>query len=331
MSRIRPAVACGLAILGLAASAAAGGTGDAGAAGQTAWRWQQEDDVLTLAGPAGPLWQFRYGAGLDTAYFHPLRTVEGRTLSADRPPDHVWHHGLWFSWKFVDGVNYWEVDAKTGRPEGRTSWSNVRVEARDDHSAHITMDVAYRPWPEERPVLTEERTIVVHPPGADGSYAIDWAGAFRAVRRVVLDRTPIPGEPGAQAWGGYAGLSLRLAPGLALREAVSSDGAITAMTDHRYRGRHAAVDYSGVVDGGAAGVAILDDPRNPGSPSPWYVIRSAEMSFFSPAVLCYGPMTLGAGERLTLRYRVVVHEGRWDAGRLLSEHERYARETKAAK
>jgi hypothetical protein len=55
------------------------------------------------------------------------------------------------------------------------------------------------------------------------------------------------------------------------------------------------------------------------------------MSFFSPAVLCYGPMTLGAGERLTLRYRVVVHEGRWDAGRLLSERERYVRETKAAK
>lgn len=42
-------------------------------------------------------------------------------------------------------------------------------------------------------------------------------------------------------------------------------------------------------------------------------------------------MTLEAGERLTLRYRVVVHEGRSDAGRLRSEHERYARETKAAK
>ena len=36
------------------------------------------------------------------------------------------------------------------------------------------------------------------------------------------------------------------------------------------------------------------------------------MSFFSPAVLCYEPITLQAGERLTLRYRVIVHPGRWN-------------------
>lgn len=78
----------------------------------------------------------------------------------------------------------------------------MRIEARDDPSAHIAMDVAYRPAGEERPVLTEERTIVVHPPGADGSCAIDWAGAFRAVRRVVLDRTPIPGSPGRSRGAG---------------------------------------------------------------------------------------------------------------------------------
>jgi hypothetical protein len=49
------------------------------------------------------------------------------------------------------------------------------------------------------------------------------------------------------------------------------------------------------------------------------------MSFFSPALLCYKPMTLRPGGRLTLRYRVVVHPGRWDAGRLDAEYRKFAR------
>ncbi len=284
----------------------------------------EEQDAITLVSPSGPLWQFRYGRDLDAAYFHPLNTAGGRTLTWDRPADHVWHHGLWFSWKFINGVNYWEIDEATGRPAGKTTWSNVRVEPTDDLRARIVMDFAYRPAGEDVPVLTEQRTIEARPPDAEGTYSLDWTSAFRAVRKVVLDRTPIPGEPGGQGWGGYAGLSLRLAGALAEREVVSSEGPITEMPEDRHRGRHRAVDYTGVVDGQPVGVAILSDSRNPRSPSPWYVIRSEQMSFFSPALLCYEPLTLDAGERLTLQYRVIVHEGRWDAARLNAEHQRYA-------
>ena len=40
------------------------------------------------------------------------------------------------------------------------------------------------------------------------------------------------------------------------------------------------------------------------------------MSFFTPAVLCNGPHAMAAGERLRLRYRVIVHPHRWSAVRL---------------
>jgi hypothetical protein len=291
------------------------------------WRWRRDDDALALEGPSGPLWTLRHGSDLDTAYFHPLSTADGRTLTWDKPPDHVWHHGLWFSWKYINEVNYWEIDAATGRPAGRTSWSNVRVETRDDMTARIALDLAYRPAGQDVAVLTEERTIEVHPPDAQGAWAMDWISAFRAAREVVLDRTPLPGEPGGRVWGGYAGLSLRLAEGLTERRVASSDGPITEMPDDRHRGRHLAVDYSGLLEGRPAGIAILDHPGNPRSPTPWYVIRSTEMSFFSPAVLCDEPLTLHAGEALTLSYRVIVHDGRWDADRLRAEHAEYARQT----
>jgi hypothetical protein len=48
------------------------------------------------------------------------------------------------------------------------------------------------------------------------------------------------------------------------------------------------------------------------------------MSFFTPAVICYGPMTLKPGQSMTLRYRVFIHPGRWDAGRLRAEYQRFA-------
>jgi len=156
---------------------------------------------------------------------------------------------------------------------------------------------------------------------------MDWTCDFRAAREVVLDRTPIPGETGGQSWGGYAGLSLRLTGDMTGRQAGTIDGPVAEsdMREERYRGRHMALEYSGLVNGAPAGIAIFDHPGNPRSPTPWYVILSSEMSFFSPALLCFEPMTLRPGERLTLRYRVIVHPGRWDAGRLDAEYRVFAR------
>jgi type 1 glutamine amidotransferase len=289
------------------------------------WRWEIVDgESVALIGRAGVLWRFRFGAHLDVPSIHPLNSTDGRTLSWDRPPDHLWHHGLWFSWKFIDKVNYWEMDAKTGRPAGRTTWTNVRVETRNDRSARIRMDLAYGPAGEEAPVLTEKRTIEISAPDGAGVYAVDWNGEFAAVRPVVLDRTPLPGEPGGQTFGGYAGLSLRLAGALSERRPMTSDGPIVQMLDDRYRGRHVGLDYSGLIDGCIEGVAILDHARNPRTPTPWYVIRSAEMSFFTPAFLCYEPLTIAPGQTFALRYRVMIHPGRWNEARLRTEYARFS-------
>jgi hypothetical protein len=109
------------------------------------------------------------------------------------------------------------------------------------------------------------------------------------------------------------------------RQVVAADGPIDEFQEDRYRGRHAAVDYSAVFGGDAAGAAMLDHPLNPRAPTPWYVIRSAEMSFFTPAFLCFKPLKLPRGAKLALRYRVIVHPGRFDAARLKAESDRFSR------
>jgi hypothetical protein len=228
---------------------------------------------------------------------------------------------LWFSWKYIGGLNYWEPDRKTGKLQGRTQWSNVQATLRPDQTARIEMDLAYRPQ-DAQAAMTEKRIVEISAPGEEGQYHLDWTSTFTAGDEdVLLDRTPLEGEPGGNASGGYAGLSLRLAKDLTDRGAATPEGVVEF--DQKYRGKATALDYYGRIDGRPVGVAICDHPENLNHPTPWYVIRAQPMSYFSPAVLCFGPHTLKANQSFTLRYRVIVHRGQWGAERLNQEYQRF--------
>ncbi|MCP3920164.1 MAG: hypothetical protein GY711_31955 [bacterium] len=288
-----------------------------GWAGALSWDESAPGSIALRVGDED-LWRFHHDPSLPYAYFHPLALPGTSALTADAPADHIHHHGMWFSWKFINGVNYWEHAPGRDRPAGRSELEDVRAELRPDHSARIRMRVLYTS-PEGERVLAEEREIELSSPGADGSYAIDWTGRFTALaQEVVLDRTPLPSEPGGRAYGGYAGLSLRLVQ-LEDRAAATAEGPVTFNAQERFRGRASAFDYHGALDGSAAGIAVLAHPDNLNAPSPWYAIRSGHMSFFSPAVICYGKHEMRRGDGITLRYRVLVHPGRWRAERLQKE------------
>lgn len=289
---------------------------------EPAWQWKAEDGKsLTLSQGDRVLWQFCYDAEQAKPYFHPVALPDGRVLTWNSPPDHPWHHALWFSWKFINGVNYWEPDT-SGKPPGRTRWQDVEIGTEEDGSARIAMKLTYGPT-DETVLLTERRVVEVSPPAVDGTYAFGWTCQFTAgEEKVVLDRTPLPNEPEGKLYGGYAGLSVRFAKDLTEREAVTLEGPVE-FTDSRFRGKSSTMDYNGLIDGRACGIAILDSPRNLNSPSPWYAIRSKPMSYFSPAVICYSPHAMEPGESFTLRYRVIVHNGRWNAQRLAAEMERF--------
>jgi len=191
------------------------------------------------------------------------------------------------------------------------------------------LELTYAPESGEA-VLREHRVIEVGPPAADGAFTIDWDGTFTAQRDCVLDRTPMPGEPKGQANGGYAGLALRLAK-FDARDAATEAGPVTWNEHDRTRPRAAGFEYGGLLGGREVGVAILDHPDNPGAPSAWYAVRNASMTFCNAAVLAPAPRRLAAGERFTLRYRVCVHPGRWDAARLATAIAGYPGPTPAAR
>jgi len=287
--------------------------------------WSRKPGSLALAQDKKVVWQFNYGVDAAKPFFHPVALPGGPVLTYDRPPGHTWHHALWFSWKFIDGVSYWEEDPTTGLAEGLTTWREPQIETRPDFSARIQTDLSYH-ISNRPPVLTEQRTIEISPPDTSGTYHQDWTMTFRATDKdVVLDRKPLPGEKGGQSWGGYAGLSVRFANEITDARGLTSRGEV-GFAGSKYRGKAAALDFTGVFENREAGIVILDFAANLNSPSPWYAISDSSMHYFSPAVIQDQPQTLKAGESFTLRYRVVIHPGRWSQDQLREAVDHYAAE-----
>jgi len=293
-------------------------------------RWAKTDKSFALKNDGKAIWQFNYGKETSKPFFHPVSLTDGTVLTEDRPTDHPWHHALWFTWKYINGVNFWEEN-REGISKGKTDWSNVKVTTQDDNSAKITMDLTYNIRGQE-PILSEKRLMTVSPPDKNGVYYIDWTSKFTACSDidVKLDRTPIPGDPGGKAWGGYAGLSVRL-NGKGDKWEVTTEKQPITFENGTYRGKANAMEFSGVFDEKHAGIAILDHPENLNSPTPWYSIAGKPMKYFGPAVICHKPHTIAAGKTLELKYRVIVHPKKWNSKNLKSQIKKFRAASKQPK
>jgi hypothetical protein len=289
-------IACALLGPGFGSASFGNATGNVGCS------WRRTDGSIALVRSEHVLWQLNYNKQEGQPYFHPLALADGTVLTSLRPADHPWHKALWFSWKYINGVNYWDPVP----PEGRTEVVDVNARTGTNYSARVEMKISYHPH-QKPAVLTEKRALAVSAPDEDGCYYIDWLSIFTAgANDVLLDRTPIPGEQNGKSYGGYAGLSLRMADRAKDWRFLGSEGP----AEPESRGIKAHwMDFAGKVgEGTLAGVTIFDHPDNPRHPSSWWL--STSMPYFSPALLFDGPHTLHAGKTLTLRYRILVHAGR---------------------
>ena len=270
-----------------------------GTAHAASFNWQTNDTSLALRNGDKTVWQLVFDPKQPKTYFHPLATVDGKVLTALCPADHPWHRGLWWSWKFINGLNYWEEDKKTGRSDGVNELIGTEVTTNRDFSARVVLNFSYHP-PEMPPALTETRTLVISKPEKNGNYRIDWSSVFMAADRPVeLDRTPP--HKGRVVWGGYAGLSLRFPKGLKGWKFLTSENATSAAQGSGKNAQWA--DFSGPI----SGIAVFDHPGNLRHPSPWYL--NADLPFFSPALLYNKPLELAPKQEMKLRYRVLVHAG----------------------
>ena len=238
-------------------------------------------------------------------------------LTRNAPEDHPWHHGLWFTIKFVNGENFWEEYDSYGVLRHTAA---PKVE-HDGGRARLFGDLE---WirPDRETVVVREQRSLTHVPIADDAYAIDIDTTIVPQVDVALDRTPFT------TWGGYSGLAFRGRGDFHDTRLLLADGS----TNDRVLGAPGAwIDLSGHVggdDGDApAGITVMDASGNPSHPVPWYGSTRAETygdegwsNFFNAAFLWDGPIEVAALAPLRFRYRVIVHDGVWEADRIGAEH-----------
>lgn len=261
---------------------------------------QETENTISMRMNGKEIWTLHHNPEEGKPYIHPLATTTGQVFSALRPKDHVWHRALWFSWKYINGVNYWEEDPATGKSKGQTLLLSTKRGVSPDNEVRVDMTLAYAPAGETAHIMREKRSLVISPPDEAGAYTIDWTSEFCALENdVVLDRTPLPGQPNGKDYGGYAGYSVRMNKQVSGGTFLNSEG-LTGSESHRQPARWAM--YS-APEGGC--LLFMDHPDNLRYPAKWYVAEN--MPYFSPSVIHDAPHTIKAGESFHLRYRLRVH------------------------
>lgn len=274
----------------------------------SSYSWLKEDSRIALVKNDQVIWQFNFDKAADKPYFHPLRTPSGLDITLERPADHPWHRGLWFSWKAINGVNYWEEDPKTGLSKGRSIIRDVKYHAgkasKPDADIKVRIDYA----DSSGVVLSEKRSLLITAP-ENGQYMMTWQHEFTAVKDAVLYLEK-PGKHGGVSWGGYAGLSYRGSDQLKDVSFFASSTWTNTADLTGYGEQEKWMGVKALNKGNNVSLIIFDHPRNPRHPSPWYIWYAKDRNlFFTPSLLFDGPMELKKGQKLKLQYGVWIMDG----------------------
>ncbi|MCS7033919.1 MAG: PmoA family protein [Phycisphaerae bacterium] len=259
---------------------------------------------------------YQHQPGLPKPAIHPLRTPSGLVISGFEMSDHIWHRGLWFTFKFLNGDNFWEEGPDTGAQETLgipratiVSGQQIRVE----QQLH---------WKNKRghPVIRERRVLNFIRHGGT-IWQIDWSTDLQASEKLLIDRTPYT------TWGGYGGLAFRASRELHEACFLLPDG---TQVEKLAGERHPWTIMQGRLDGGAArfvSIGFVDHPRNYRAPTPWYNKSGGGFSFVNAAIVFHEPISLEAQERLSLRYAVFVRDGLWQPGEFAAIAEEFSKKS----
>jgi len=241
-----------------------------------------------------------------SSYVHPIHGLDDQVLTDDFPKDHYHHRGLFWAWSQVT------VDGKTHDPWGvvgmHTRFEKWLERQTSPHWARLGVQNGW--YVEGRKVVDEKMRLQAWR-AEPGGRPIDVDLTFTAMDRAVQ----ISGRPPVK---GYGGFGLRFAPhGPPAIHTVAG----RATTDV-VQGKSPWADYSARFGDAktTAGIAIFDAKSNPGFPNGWLLRHYGYIGLTWPGLESY---TLEPGRPLNLKYRVWVHKGGFEDGRVKQAYEAY--------
>ncbi|MGE0405315.1 MAG: DUF6807 family protein [Candidatus Korobacteraceae bacterium] len=252
-------------------------------------------------------------AAPSAAYFHPLNSPSGVTVTAVAPGDHRHHRGMFLAWHSMEfrapgkpsGPNapktfnitrgdYWGW-GQYGPVQDRVI-ENREVKLVDSSAKQARVEIRNEWMAGTRALMEEAGSFTVRE--EQGAFVIDAEYRLTPAQELYLNQN---------AFGGFCvrarndGEFYFATPEgkVDLPNAHYSN----AETDWPMKDWY---DYTITLqDGKTAGAAVIDHPANPASK--WHGSRS--LSMLNPVIVANGPVLAEHSKPLTLRYRVVVHDG----------------------
>ena len=248
-------------------------------------------------------------AGNSACFVYPFNTLGGERATDIAPDDHRTHRGIFFAWHDMEFTrngetlrgDFWGW-GKFAPIEGRAIVNRgVKLARSSAASAEIAID---NDWViANQPVLREATTLRVGQ--EQGTRVLDATYRFTSDYDVKLNRMAFTGfcfrcrKEGPYTFADSKG------------EVKLPDSSATS-PESDWPARDWYSHTVTLPDGKIVASAVLDHPTNP--PSMWHGARA--VSFLNPCIAAPAAVTIPAKRPLTLRYRAVVHDGRFPEGLL---------------
>lgn len=251
---------------------------------------------------------------------YPLRAAGGVPLTClaaenGANEDHPHHESFWYAHGDVNGHDFWRQIPGTGR----AVVAEV-LEAASGKESGVIRTRQNLVAADGRTVATDERTLRVFARTDCRmlDYEVTWIASHGPLHLGATKESA---------------MALRVAESLRVDPAggslVNSEGHRNGEVA-RHRARWA--DYHGTIGGKTYGIALLDHPDNPLSPT-WWLAREYGLLAASPfgghelgdASVAKSELRLAAGERVTFRYRIILHEGDERAADIAGSFAEYAK------
>jgi hypothetical protein len=254
---------------------------------------------------------YKFGASQKYPYFWPVNgPASGKSITTETSEPYPHHHSVFFGCDRVNGGNYWQEGNEKGQI---VSQGPKIIEAGGDRV--VFKDECLWMQPGKEPIIRDWRRITISAPNQDLRY-IDFQITLEMLTDVSILKT------------NHSLFAARVVPELS----VGSGGTLINAEGKRSEKDTFGVaspwcDYSGTREGITEGIAILQHPRNRWFPARWF---TRDYGFFSPTPMFWlegDKLQLAKGEKLTLRYQVVVHSGNSMAAKIEEIFEQYKKST----
>jgi methane monooxygenase PmoA-like len=272
--------------------------------------------ALAILLPEGPFTTYNFDPAIARPFFYPVLGPGGKMVTRSYPmkkdvpgetKDHPHHRSLWTAYGEVNDVDDWS------EAPGKHGWiKHQKFESRADGPVFGGF-TATAVWTsaDGKPVLDERRSIRVYNVGADRRL-LDYEVSLIATYEDI--------HYGDTKEGGI--LSVRVATSMDGNKGGRMENSNDGVGEKQCWGKRAQwLDYSGPVEGQTLGIGMMDHPGNFHHPCYWHARDYGLVGTnpFAKAAFEGGQPTGShqkKGESLRFRYRVLIHKGNADEGRV---------------